>query len=649
MKKNKKSKNKKKHPDKNAIFKDSAIDLHIKQNEFSFFSFIKNLKNKWILIKRKPSIRISQWFFCLFLVLILLIQINYLYLSQRIIWNSNLDIGIEIGGLKQKQIETILNNFKSKYLDQKITFKVNDKLYAIHGKQLGLYFDIDQTSQEIFKGGHNDNYIEDLLDRSKSIFYSKDYKLPVSINTKKLKYNLQTLIPELENKAINSTIILKNNLFKITEESQGTTSDFKNIAEQIITNIRKQDYKAIEIKILTDYPEISKTDNIYVLDFVNEFKNKKIKLNTNILKKSFELKLNDNLDLIRFSDIYNFDINHKNIVVDIDPNKLQKYLIENISSEINREREDTYLTLNDNLEVTANGLIKDGYKLNIPKTIEIIRNYFANTETKEQVELVIDIDHGKIIEEGDINTGITELIAYGESDFSGSPNNRRHNIDTAMNRFQNIIIMPGEKLSFNEYLGPVNKETGYKEELVIKEGGTLTIAEYGGGVCQVSTTLFRAALYGGYKIVQRRGHSYKVVYYNPDGLDATIYPPIADFVFENDTPFPILIQNTLNQETSTARFNFYSTKIGREIELDGPHRYNFIKKPKETKTIYLTQKPNWWRVEKKGHNGFSVYWTRKIKELNQEEKEEKFYSVYKAIPNILQLGGTKPVEATSGD
>ena len=172
----------------------------------------------------------------------------------------------------------------------------------------------------------------------------------------------------------------------------------------------------------------------------------------------------------------------------------------------------------------------------------------------------------------DINTlGIKEHIGHGASRFTGSIPNRIHNISLAASRMDGTIISPGETFSFNDALGDVSKFTGYKEAYIIKEGKT--ILGDGGGVCQVSTTLFRAVLRAGLPIVERHPHAYRVSYYeqdSPPGLDATVYAPSYDLKVKNDTPASILIEAYVDTTNTTLMFDLYGTSDGRESELTKP-------------------------------------------------------------------------------
>lgn len=217
------------------------------------------------------------------------------------------------------------------------------------------------------------------------------------------------------------------------------------------------------------------------------------------------------------------------------------------------------------------------------------------------IELTVHTTQPKKSLESVNNLGLTELIGRGESKFNGSPANRRWNIKVGVQKMKGVIIKPGDEFSFNKYLGPVEASTGFKPELVIKAEGT--IPEFGGGLCQVSSTTFRAAMHAGLPITARRNHSYAVQYYAPQGTDATIYPGSADLKFTNDTGHNILIWPYLKDENYLV-FDFYGTYDGRKVELDTPYTY-----------------------DRKGDGSMKATWKRTVTK-NGEAKTDTFASVY---------------------
>lgn len=166
--------------------------------------------------------------------------------------------------------------------------------------------------------------------------------------------------------------------------------------------------------------------------------------------------------------------------------------------------------------------------------------------------------------------GIRGIIARGESDFSGSPKNRRHNIRVGAEKYHGLLIPPGAEFSFNTNLGPVDGVHGFLPELVILHN--VTTPQFGGGLCQVSTTMFRAAVHGGFPVTARKNHAYAVSYYGKPGFDATIYPPNPDMRFTNDTAGHLLVRMELTG--NTLAFELWGTPDGRKVEVQGPFTYD---------------------------------------------------------------------------
>ncbi len=184
--------------------------------------------------------------------------------------------------------------------------------------------------------------------------------------------------------------------------------------------------------------------------------------------------------------------------------------------------------------------------------------------------------------------GITELVSAHTSYFYGSSNARIQNIQTAASTFHGILIAPGETFSMASILGDISLDNGYAEALIIF--GDRTIKGVGGGVCQVSTTLFRTAFFGGYQIEERHPHAYRVYYYelsasgsvntNMAGLDATVYVPLVDFKFTNDTNNWLLMETYVNVTGRSLTWKFYSTSDGRTVEWATTGLQNRVEPPK---------------------------------------------------------------------
>jgi len=235
--------------------------------------------------------------------------------------------------------------------------------------------------------------------------------------------------------------------------------------------------------------------------------------------------------------------------------------------------------------------------------------------------------------------GFDNLIVEATTYFNGSPEARVHNIDIAAAKFHGVVIPPGEIFSFNQYLGDVTAANGFEESLII--WGDRTDIGIGGGVCQVSTTVFRASLFGGFDIVERWAHGYRVGWYETKsgpGLDATIYVPDVDFRFRNDTDGFLLIQTEVDSVIGAITFRFYGPPTNREIIVGEPEEENITVpgEPTYQEDDSLPQgevKQIEWEKE-----GVDVTVTRLVKEAEQTLHNDTFVSHYRPWQAVFLVG-----------
>lgn len=238
-------------------------------------------------------------------------------------------------------------------------------------------------------------------------------------------------------------------------------------------------------------------------------------------------------------------------------------------------RPDEQSEASENGKVVAFRLSKKGRKVDIEKTLEALEKKLsllvkeASFPSKLKIPLQVKVIEPKVTTAEANNLGVEALLGRGVSYFRGSSRERIHNIALASSRLNGVLIAPEEIFSLNAALGDVSQATGYQSSYIIKEGKT--VLGDGGGVCQVSTTLFRAALASGLKILERHPHSYRVSYYEQGGfspgIDATVFAPNVDLKIKNNTPAYILIQTKLSYSTSSLIFELYGKKDERIVEI----------------------------------------------------------------------------------
>ncbi len=298
------------------------------------------------------------------------------------------------------------------------------------------------------------------------------------------------------------------------------------------------------------------------------------------------------------------------------------------------------------LELLSPGL--PARALDVDASIELA-NTMARTSAHE-VPLVFETTPPEVADTATAEElGINDLISSATTYFRGSDSGRVHNIATAAARFNGLVIMPGEEVSFARYLGDVSEETGFVRALIIWQGST--IMGEGGGTCQVSTTAFQAAFYAGFPITERWPHGYRVGYYETGegvGMDATVYAPQVDLRFINDTPYHLLIETETDTEAYTLTFNFYSTSDGRTVYRVGPEVVNRV----QPETPLYIENPNLpsgtTRQIDYEAEGADVTIIRIVSRNGEELFRDVFFSQYLPWRAVYEVppGWTPPAEET---
>jgi len=235
--------------------------------------------------------------------------------------------------------------------------------------------------------------------------------------------------------------------------------------------------------------------------------------------------------------------------------------------------------------------------------------------------------------------GIEELIGEGVSNYSHSIPGRIHNVLFGASKLNGVLIPKGKIFSFNEAIGDISAATGYQPAYIIKEGKT--VLGDGGGVCQISTTLFRAALNSGLPIVERYAHAYRVSYYengSEPGLDATVFAPSVDLKIENNTPAAILIQTSVDADNMLLSFRLYGKKDGRNAEMSTPVLYDASPPPPDSFQDDPTLKRGVTKQVDFAAWGGKASFNYKVTRDNQVIFEKKFLSVYKPWQAIYLVG-----------
>lgn len=321
------------------------------------------------------------------------------------------------------------------------------------------------------------------------------------------------------------------------------------------------------------------------------------------------------------------------------------------AAELAREPRDAELSFDPKTgEISVVSPSQIGRTLDVPATLEAIRQAALSPDRRAALPLNL-VEPAVNMHEID-QMGIKELVVEGTSSFKGSSADRVHNIATAAAAVDNTVVPPGGIFSFNQAIGDVSQEYGYKDSLII--WGDRTAVGVGGGVCQVSTTVFRAAYYGGFPIEERWNHGYVVGWYGTPGLDATIYTPTVDFKFRNTTDNYLIIKSVMDEAKGTLTFRFYGTKPPWQVEVTGPEILKETPPPPAVYQRDASLAPGEVRQVEWASRGMDVAWRRVIRDgegnVLQDETLKSSYTPWAAYylvgPDATPEGATPAATPT---
>lgn len=479
--------------------------------------------------------------------------------------------GIDVGGMTPQEAALVLNDQVSYLEEGRILLRDGEQTWLLSPGQLGMFMDHESTAAHAFEIGREGNLIVRLNEQWMAWRNGQNIS-PSFIFDQRVAYMQIKQVASLIDKPVIEAEISLNGAEVLVRSGQiGRTVNIDATIEKIALLLQRMQDGMVELVIEETPPYILDVEEQAAL--AKKILSKPLVLTAeNIEGSPWEFNVNTlaaNLSIERI-----IDGNGNRYQVGLNNDFLYDFLNE-ISPSLKVNPKDAHYIFNDEtheLEVIESAII--GRDLNIDATIKTIQDQIVSDNSHE-IPLVFDINKPFLTNDvKGADLGITELVHEEVSYFYGSSSDRVHNIVVASSKFHGIMVPPGATFSMAEALGDITLENGYAEALII--AGGQTIQGVGGGVCQVSTTLFRTAFFAGFPIVERYPHAYRVSYYekvagnriNPNlaGLDATVFVPIVDFKFTNDTSNWLLMETYVNPSYSSIVWKFYSTSDGREVD-----------------------------------------------------------------------------------
>jgi vancomycin resistance protein YoaR len=538
--------------------------------------------------------------------------------------------GIDLGGLNRSVAEEKLSEKAKMFQGFTLRWGVNE--WTIKAMDVDLTYDSKQSVTEAMSLGREGNILRDIKkkiilltnrENANPIWRWNQEKLGQAIASVAAQINIPAQEPEITKSNANTVMV--------TPGQNGQELDIETLESKMTKEANTWSLKKIDLPISEIKPQLSDAQVNRVKDKANTIIGKTLTLHDPDSGQKWEISDDQLLTWLNLQ------------TGEFDKKRISDWITE-LATGVNRDPQNASFRYVSEGRVEEFKPAKDGWRINGDLTANLVASSIEKLDS-ENSNQTVDLAGTRtkpIIDTAEVNNlGIKELLGKGESWFKGSITNRIFNLKKAAGILNGILVPPGEMFSFNKAVGEVSASTGYKQAYVIKEGKT--VLGDGGGVCQVSSTLFRAVLAVGLPIEERVAHAYRVSYYEVNyqpGFDATVFQPSPDFKFRNDTTGYLLIQTVYDEAKQYLAFEIYGTSDGRKVEISKSRIWESVAPPPDlyqddptlaAGKIVQTEHSAW---------GAKVAFDWKVTRGDEILQQKTFYSSYRPWQAVF-LRGTK--------
>lgn len=491
-------------------------------------------------------------------------------------------MGVDLGGMSQGEAMAALADSFAYENDAVFTFRDGERIWQLSAGELGLAFDAEATADAAFNAGRAADPVN-MLSNQADVWFNGRGVSPVITYDQNVAFNtLQTIAQEVNISAVDATLSLDGTIVNTTEGQIGRALDVSaTLRELNDALLRLEAGGEIPLVITETQPMVMSVAE--TASKIERAFSGPVRLvasdQTGAQLGPWTVTVEQIAQLLSVTQMNSAD-GSQSYEVDIDMGAFETFLAQLAPGLITPALDGRFDfdPATGQLQVLTPAV--SGRELDVATTLARLEEGVFAPDSRI-VPMAFDYTlpryHNQVTA---AELGITELVAAEVTHFEGSSANRRTNIAVGVSRLNGIIVGPGEEFSFNYHLGEIDESNGFVEGLVIFGGRT--IAGLGGGICQVSTTIFRAAFSGGFAITERNSHGYRVGYYelqgDPPGLDAAIWQPERDFKFQNNTPHHLLVEASFYPSRNELEFRFYSTQHWR-AEIDDAIVKNLVDAP----------------------------------------------------------------------
>ena len=485
--------------------------------------------------------------------LLLLSAVYHSLYARKIIPGVKVGV-VRVGGKTYSEALKLLEDYE-KDVDKELKLSYEGKDFWIRADDIGLTYDWDSSVSRAFEVGRTGHVLRDSKEKIVGLLKTLYIGAFYDYDDEALGVKFSIIKGEINKEAFQSGVMLDGDTLTVTTADKGLKVEDNGLYSIVIKSFDRLDFSNKLIPTRVVNPIILEEDISALLPDVKKIIDRQMVVTYG--SDRWVLEREDLLELLAFE-------REGRVKMTLNEAKFDAFM-EEISNEVNQLPKGQ-VTKTDGDRVINFEITKQGREVDVAKFINDFRNaYFG---LKETLELPVNVVEGLADKE---KYGIYALLGEGTSHFAGSAQSRIHNLTLAADRTNGVLVAPGATYSLNNSVGDISSATGFQTAYIIK--GDRTVLGAGGGVCQTSTTLFRAILFSGLPVVMRHPHAYRVSYYEQDmgmGFDAAVFQPSWDLKFKNDTAGYVLVQTSYDLNEQSLTFKLYGTPDGRSVYIPDP-------------------------------------------------------------------------------
>ncbi|PDW01118.1 VanW family protein [Candidatus Chloroploca asiatica] len=593
--------------------------------------------------RRRPRRVRRNWWGCLLPItgLVLVLPLLALYGLNFVLRDQALPgvaiQGESVAGKNRNEIAAMIEHRYAEFLHHPIALVYRDESWQPPLADLGVRFDSEVIARQALAAGRQG----DPLTRARELWHlwreGLELAPALSVDQRALQSYLLTLTPRIEYPPQDAALSIASAKIVGTPSTPGVQVLVDATANDILLALLELRPQEVTIRTRLLAPEVGDEALVEAQARVAE-----------VLQTPLELQLNEQRWIWapeRLAELLQVEPVEDRLEVRVDPQRLAR-AVEGLAQLVDTGTAEPRLRFEaGTVRIIEEG--RPGWRLRQEDAANEIANVLlSSAPTTRTLALPVDQLEPEITADRITELGINTLVAEGKSSFVGSAAYRITNIRAGSARMDGVLIAPGEEFSFNRQLGEVDAANGFVEGYAII--GNRTQLEWGGGVCQVSTTVFRSAFWAGLPITERHAHAFYISWYdrfglgpNGDGqgLDAAIYTGVTDLKFVNDTGNWLLMQSRMDEANQMLTIELYGTPLPREVRLEGPLISNEVRAPAQP--VYIddpTLARGMVRQSDVARNGRDITIQRVLLSNGAEIGRDTFVTRFRAWPNIFLRG-----------